>query len=215
MKEANNCEWQMWDVSLTANELERMLLSLKNPPSLQEETEDAKDMKNNSISPSEEWSHGCQHVALVNVDLTAESLQQIVDKWIETHAAEKVLSVCLDDNALGEKAAGAVCKFVANAPLLRARNFGLTPQPHELSLQNVGMTDAFLSRLIGRCAQLEKNRKPLKASEQKSINSIDARNNGLLTYRASLSLSAGKRFLPESLTILTDLLPAASHNSLS
>lgn len=35
-------------------------------------------MKNNSISPSEEWSHGCQHVALVNVDLTAESLQQIV-----------------------------------------------------------------------------------------------------------------------------------------
>lgn len=44
--------------------------------------------------------------------------------------------------------------------------------PQELSLQNVGMTDAFLSRLIGRCAQLEKNRKPLKASEQKSINSV-------------------------------------------
>ncbi|CDJ66288.1 hypothetical protein, conserved [Eimeria necatrix] len=188
MKEASSCEWQMWDVSLTANELERMLLSLKNPPSLQEEAENAEDIKNNSISPSEDWSHECQHVALVNVDLTAESLQQIVDKWIETRAVEKVFSVCLDDNALGEKAAGAVCKFLANAPLLRARNFRLTPQPH--ALINF----------------------PLLFSV---LHLFSSSGTGLLTYRASLSLSAGKRFLPESLTILTDLLPADSHNSLS
>lgn len=163
------------------------------PPSAKQESsfllaavEKGKNSRDESSNAPLECANNYRHVELVNVDLTADVLMQHVENWLHSGCLEQLISISLDDNALGEASIEPISKILLNADNLK-----------DLSLQNISMTDSFLSRLIGFGAQL-KNR-----SEGNSLK-IDIRSNGLLTERGALSLAAGRRFLPTNITFVDD-----------
>ncbi|XP_026193672.1 uncharacterized protein LOC113147408 [Cyclospora cayetanensis] len=230
----------VFDEPFTSQRLQQLLDSVQNGAEL--ETSEKVPQKESASNSFRQYSvknmQGFRHLLLVNADLTPKILEQVVNGILSSCLSQRLLSVSLDDNALGEEAAPSVFRLLQQIPNLRV-----------LSLRNTGITDGFLSRIIGFCAQMKKRdesimvsgsylaplplassgcsaststangphtgevtRRSLSTPKALCITQIDVRNNGLLTPRGALALAAGKCFFSQGLRIFSDLqLPEDSH----